>query len=722
MEAMEAAKAKGGDDADKAEGDGDDDDDDPVSLKKKSRKDKKDKKEKKKDKKKEKKSKNEDKQKGNTAAAADDDDADDPPPPTPPPPTNSEPAAPRTLEEVIRKTRPPPSVRILTSTQPNYISLGLSGVTMIYKDQQVLSDASWFVATGDRVGLVGANGCGKTTMLKILNDDVVPTTGDVVKSSKEVTAAVLRQEFVDDLDLTRTLREELLSVFQMEQNILRDLRDTEAKLESCTEADSLMQETLDRLQSLQQQADASKVYTLTARIDRMLNQMGFTDAEGDSRVGSFSGGWKMRIGLGKVLLKDPNVLLLDEPTNHLDLESVEWLEHFLIGQKIPMVIVSHDREFLDRVCTKIVDTDAGVVTSYDGNYSRFLQLKAERMKAWQSRWDDFSKKVDSERTWIQKFRNKLPDAVKQRQAKLDRMLASPDAVKKPPNSGKPFKFRFPKAPRLSDEIAVVEELTHGYFDSAGARNQLFDKARFVVERGDRYAILGPNGSGKSTLLRLVLGSEAPSEGGTAGLKGMNVVANYFEQNQADVLDLDKTVMEIVEDASDNHSHNELRAVLGQFMFKGDSVAKKVKQLSGGEKARLSLCTMMLRPANVLILDEPTNHLDIPAKEMLEEALQNFDGSIVVVSHDRFFISRIATSIAAIEDKKIAVYGGDYKFYMEHNQQLKEKVQERHVVGSRGIGNAVVVEEEDKKRFGGRGGPCGNLMKGIKNAKRGCRDP
>ena len=253
------------------------------------------------------------------------------------------------------------------------------------------------------------------------------------------------------------------------------------------------------------------------------------------------------------------------------------------------------------------------------------------MKAWQSKWDAQEKKIQSERAWIQKFKAKQPDAVKQRQTKLDKLIASEDGVQKPPFVGKPFRFRFPPAPRLSDEIAVLDSVTHGY-----ANDLLFDNARMVVEKGDRIAVLGPNGCGKSTLLRLMMGREKCNEG-SAKLVGMNVVANYFEQNQADVLDLDRTVRQTVEDNSNGHSNNELRALLGQFLFKGDAVDKKVGSLSGGEKARLSLCIMMLTPANVLVLDEPTNHLDIPAKEMLEEALQNFDGSLVVVSHDRFFI-------------------------------------------------------------------------------------
>jgi ATPase subunit of ABC transporter with duplicated ATPase domains len=289
----------------------------------------------------------------------------------------------------------------------------------------------------------------------------------------------------------------------------------------------------------------------------------------------------------------------------LDLESVEWLEGFLRNQNIPMVIVSHDREFLDQICTKIVDVEGGIASEYDGNYSKFLQLKKARMDAWTAAYNAQEKRIKEERAWINKFRDKQPVAVKQREAKLEKLMSSKDYVQKPPFIGKPFRFRFPDAPRLSPEVAEIMDLTHGY-----GNNRLFDKVQLFIGKGDRIAVVGPNGSGKSTLLRFLTGKEQP-DGGSAALVGLNVVANYFEQNQADVLDLDLTVSETIQRASNGQSYNELRALLGQFLFKGDAVDKKVGSLSGGEKARLSLCTMMLRPANVLILGELYGTIALP---------------------------------------------------------------------------------------------------------------
>jgi len=629
------------------------------------------------------------------------------------------------LEERVRKQRGSPRIQIAESSQPGYVSLRLDKINVVFKNQEVLTDASWEVRTGDRVGLVGANGCGKTTMVKILAGDMEPTSGDVIKSSASLRIAFLRQEFAEELDRTRTLREEFTSVFSEALGTLAKLEETEKRLESADASDAEgMQALLDEMQTLQRECDRLEAGKVTGKVDKVLDQMGFVREEAEALVASFSGGWKMRIGLGKILLQDPNILLLDEPTNHLDLESVEWLEKFLVQQNIPMVIVSHDREFMDNVCTKVVDTIQGSTYSYEGNYERFLKQKKARMDAWKSAYDRQQKSIKDERNWINQNKNKpaTASAVKQRQEKLDKLLkgqGKEELVERPPNENRKFRFRFPPPPRISeaDALAEIDDLTHGY-----PGNLLFKDVGLTVEGSDRIAFLGPNGCGKSTLLRCLVGKETPNEG-SAGI-GATCTFNYFEQNQADAMDLDDTVMGVIEKASTTESYEQLRALLGQFLFKGEEVNKKIRNLSGGEKARVALCRMMLTPANLLLLDEPTNHLDIPAKEILEEALQHYEGSMLLISHDRYFISQVATTIIAVEDKALEMYSGDYKYYLANRPELAEQVEARFIAGdSREIGSAKVVEvqAEDKgsrkKSFGGGGGPSGNKDKGVKNAKR-----
>jgi len=626
-----------------------------------------------------------------------------------------------TLEQKAKKNRPPPRIRIESGVQPGYVSVRLDKVNVIFKNQQVCTDCSWGVQTGDRVGLVGANGGGKTTQLRVMYGELEPTSGEVIKSAADLRISFLRQEFVDELVPSRTLREELMSVFAEEMKVFDELDNYDKVLEQVKDDPDKMQEALDRMADLQKQADSMGVAQLASRVEKIMDLMGFAVEEGENLVASFSGGWKMRIGLGKILLTEPNLLLLDEPTNHLDLESIEWMEQFLINQKIPMVIVSHDREFLDRVCTKTVDCDGGTTTSYDGNYSRFLKLKAAARESWQSAYDNQMKRVKQDKDFINRFKSGAQASqAASRQKKLDKLMASDTWVKKPPTLGKPLRFRFPPAPRLGDGYAVVrcQGVSHGYPEAG--RGGLFDDVNLTVEKGERIAFLGPNGCGKSTFMRLVAGKEEQNEG-TVEIGGENVLMNYYEQNQADVLDLDKTVLDTMKYAADGRmEYEEIRALLGQFLFKGDTVNKKLGMLSGGEKARVALCTMMLSPANLLVLDEPTNHLDIPAKEMLEEALQYFDGTVLVISHDRYFVSQVANTICAFEDSKMVRYNGDYKFYMDKNEEWKEKVENRYVDGVEGIKNlkeVEIVNHAVKKNFGGSAVTSGKKDKGVKNAKR-----
>ncbi|GAB4226292.1 MAG: ABC-F family ATP-binding cassette domain-containing protein [Stanieria sp.] len=541
--------------------------------------------------------------------------------------------------------------------------LRLEHISKIYSTGEVLKDVTWEVKPGERVGLVGVNGAGKSTQLKIITGEVEPTAGEVIRPAS-LRIAYLTQEF--EVEPTRTVKEEFWTVFTEANEVQQALNQLHHEMETAEPEE--LNKLIHKLDKLQRKFEALDAYTLESQIEKILPEMGFTSEDGERLVSSFSGGWQMRISLGKILLQEPDLLLLDEPTNHLDLETIEWLENYLKGINTPMVIVSHDREFLDRLCTKIVETERGISTTYLGNYSAYLQQKLELKEAQAATYERQQKEIAKQQEFIERFR---ASATRSTQAKSrEKQLEKIDLVEAPISDLKTLKFRFPTSPRSGREVVIIEDLTHSYND-----NILFLGAELTIERGDRIAILGPNGAGKSTLLRMMMGMEKPEEG-TISLGKHNVIPGYFEQNQAEALDLEKTVMETIHDEVPDWKNEEVRTLLGRFLFSGDTVFKQVKALSGGEKARLALAKMLLQPANLLILDEPTNHLDIPAKEMLEEALQNYDGTAIIVSHDRYFISQVANKIVEIREGELLVYAGDYHYYLNKIAEEKEKERQR----------------------------------------------
>ncbi|MDJ0688890.1 MAG: ABC-F family ATP-binding cassette domain-containing protein [Xenococcaceae cyanobacterium MO_188.B32] len=541
--------------------------------------------------------------------------------------------------------------------------LRLEHISKIYPTGEVLKDVTWEVKSGERIGLVGVNGAGKSTQLKIITGEVEPTSGEVIRPAS-LHIAYLTQEF--EVEPTRTVREEFWTVFTEANEVHNAIAQIQLKME--TAEPEQLEKLIHKLDKYQRKFEALDGYGLDAQIEKILPEMGFNSEDGDRLVSSFSGGWQMRMSLGKILLQEPDVLLLDEPTNHLDLETIEWLENYLKGINTPMVIVSHDREFLDRLCTKIVETERGISTTYPGNYSAYLQQKEEAKLAQSATYDRQQKEIAKQQEFIERFR---ASATRSTQAKSrEKQLEKIDLVDAPTTDLKTLKFRFPPSPRSGREVLTIKDLTHTYNDDI-----LFLGAELEIQRGDRIAILGPNGSGKSTLLRMAMGIEEPEEG-TVALGKHNVIPGYFEQNQAEALDLDKTVMDTIHDEVPDWKNEEVRSLLGQFLFSGETVFKNVAALSGGEKARLALAKMLLRPANLLILDEPTNHLDIPAKEMLENALQNYDGSAIIVSHDRYFISKVANKIVEIKEGELIVYSGDYHYYLDKIEEEKAKERQR----------------------------------------------
>ena len=575
--------------------------------------------------------------------------------------------------------------------------LRLERIGKIYPTGEVLRDVTWEVKAGDRIGLVGVNGAGKSTQMRIIAGLEEPSSGQVVKQGAP-RIVYLQQEF--DVDPRRTVRQELFQAFGEAAEVLNRQSEVEEAMggEPAAADPELLNRLIEELGNLQSRFEALHGYELDARIDKLLPTIGFTPEGAELRVGDYSGGWQMRIALGKILLQEPDLLLLDEPTNHLDVETIQWLEDYLIGQTVPLVVISHDRAFLDRVCNQIVETERGVSRSYLGNYSQHLEQKALEREAGQAAFERQQKELASQQAYIDRFR---ASATRSTQAKSrEKLLDKVERIEAPMEGVSGPRFQFPPAPRSGRQVAMIDNLTHSYGERI-----LFLGASLEVERGDRIAFVGPNGAGKSTLLRLVMGLEQPEEG-HAGLGEHHVVAGYFEQNQAEALDLSRRVVDTLFEAVPDWTQTQVRSLLGNFGFSNDTVFKEVGQLSGGEKARLALALMLLTPCNLLVLDEPTNHLDIPAKQMLEDALMAYDGAALLVSHDRYFISRVANRIVELRDGELVLYRGDYAYYQEKKREEAGEAEAR-------------VEEQRRldKREANR-----TKQQQRKSARRGASDP
>ncbi len=559
--------------------------------------------------------------------------------------------------------------------------LRLERVSKIYPTGEVLKDVSWEIKHGERIGLVGVNGAGKSTQLKIIAGFEEATDGSLIREG-DLSIAYLKQEF--DVDVNKTVREELFQAFQEasslldSQKLIQENMESELASKDCTYLDSLIKE----LSIIQGKFESINGYDLESQVEKLLPTIGFNHKEADRLVGDFSGGWQMRIALGKILLQSPDLLLLDEPTNHLDLETIEWLENYLLNQKVAMVIVSHDRSFLDKVCTKIVSTERGKSKSYLGNYTSYIQQRDFELESTKAAYEKQQKDIQIQKTYIERFR---ASATRSTQAKSrEKLLDKVEKIEEPDNHLKGPIFHFMDAPRSGKDVLTIKDLTHSYEE-----NILFLGAYLEVEPGERIAFLGENGSGKSTLLRLIMGLEKPDEG-SLEIGKYNIFPSYFEQNQAEALELDKTVIDTISEAVPNWTQTEVRSLLGSFGLKNDSVFKVVNNISGGEKARLALALMMIQPSNLLILDEPTNHLDIPSKQMLEKALSDFSGTALIVSHDRYFISKVANIIVELRDGQLIKYQGDYQYYRE--KKIEEKLEKE---------KELKLAERERKRLSNR---------------------
>ena len=536
----------------------------------------------------------------------------------------------------------------------------LSSVSKSFGERVLLDAVTWQIDDRERVGLSGPNGAGKTTLLKMLAGIDEPDAGTIVKPAG-LTIGYLPQ---DGLAYSgRTLREEASMAFKPLLDMKAEIAALEDRLGDDAATHDEHEEMLSRYSELQEGFRRGEGYTIELKVTTVLRGLGFSDADMEKKTETFSGGWQMRIALARLLLGRPGLLLLDEPTNHLDLDARNWLEEYLSSYPHAVILVSHDRYFLDAVVTRIADLSLRTITDYPGNYSTYIaerDARLERLREAKRRQDEEVARVQA---FINRFRYQATKAA-QVQSRI-KMLEKVEPIDVPPER-KRVRFAFPACPKSGRTVLDLKKARKAYGDKV-----VLDGIDLHIERGDRVALVAPNGAGKSTLMRLLAGVEAPDSGSRE--EGHQVVMQYFAQDEAAKLEPSLTVYETLEAGSPVHMVPAIRTILGGFLFSGDDVYKKAGVLSGGERTRLAVARMLLRPANTLLLDEPTNHLDLDSKDVLLDALEDFGGTLIFVSHDRYFVERLATKIVEVGHGGIEVYPGTYKEFLWHKAHGQEEV-------------------------------------------------
>jgi ATP-binding cassette subfamily F protein 3 len=525
----------------------------------------------------------------------------------------------------------------------------VEAVAKAYAGQPILRDLSWRIPDRERIGLVGPNGAGKTTLCRLLAGVEEPDEGRIVRP-RETTVGYLPQEAAGSP--VGSVLAEALAGFADVWQVEREMEEIAARLAAAAGAES--DALTARYGDLQHRFEALGGYRLETEANAILSGLGFRPSDLTRPLSEFSGGWRMRAMLARLLLLRPSLLLLDEPTNHLDIESLEWLESFLADYEGTVVIVSHDRYFLNRMVTSIAELAPSGLTVYPGDYDDYLEQREARRQLIEAQARNQAKRIAEIERFIERFRYKASKA-RQVQSRV-KMLGRIDRIEVE-RDARVIRFAFPQPPRTGRRVAMLKGIHKAYGD-----NVVYAGVDFEVERGARVALVGPNGAGKSTLLKILAGA-LPFDRGERTL-GAHVAVHYYAQHQLDALTPSSTVLEELERAAPELGQTRLRTILGTFLFSGDAVEKKIAVLSGGEKARVALAKMLVRPAAFLCMDEPTNHLDLASREVLEGALATFPGTIVFISHDRYFINRIATGIVEINRGALATYLGSYDDYID----------------------------------------------------------
>lgn len=543
--------------------------------------------------------------------------------------------------------------------------ISVDGLTVEFGGSALFSDVSFVINEKDRIALMGKNGAGKSTLLKILAGVREPSRGKV-SAPKDTVIAYLPQHLMTEDG--RTVFEETAQAFAHLHEMEAEIAELNKQLETRTdyESDGYM-ELIERVSTLSEKFYSIEEINYDADIEKTLLGLGFKREDFDRQTSEFSGGWRMRIELAKLLLKKPDVLLLDEPTNHLDIESIQWLEDFLIDNGQAVVVISHDRAFVDHITTRTIEVTMGRIYDYKVNYSQYLQLRKERREQQQKAYDEQQKMIAETREFIERFKGTYSKTL-QVQSRV-KMLEKLEILEVDEEDTSALRLKFPPSPRSGSYPVTIENVSKAYGDHTVFRN-----ANLMIEQGDKIAFVGKNGEGKSTLVKCIM-KEIEHEG-TLTL-GHNVMIGYFAQNQASLLDENLTVFQTIDDVAQGDIRNKIKDLLGAFMFGGENSAKKVKVLSGGERTRLAMIKLLLEPVNLLILDEPTNHLDMKTKDILKQALLDFDGTLIVVSHDRDFLDGLVSKVYEFGNQKVTEHlEGIYEFMqrkkMENLRELERK--------------------------------------------------
>ena len=532
---------------------------------------------------------------------------------------------------------------------------GLQNLTFEFGSRVIVRDATWHIQPNERIGLIGYNGTGKSTLLKVLTGEYSPSAG-TVERSRGTTIGFLHQDLLS-FDTEDSILRVALGAFERVLQLEADIERLGKELEEEYDEDKLNKYT-DMLHEM----DTLDGYTIHHRTEEVLQGLGFSNADLQRPYKTFSGGWRMRVLLAKMVLQQPDLLLLDEPTNHLDLPSIEWLEKYLIHYQGSVVIVSHDKYFLNRMVTKIVELYQQQLHFYTGNYDYYQTEKAMRMELQQRAYENQQDYIRQQERFVERFKAKASKAAQAQSIvkRLDKLERIEDVALERPSLR--INFRVDKVP--GKIIATVKNATKRYGDIS-----ILENASAEIERGDKIALIGANGKGKSTLLRIVSGME-PIEG--EHIPGHNVIQSFYAQHQLESLHLDNTILQEMQSAGSQKTEMELRTLLGCFLFSGDDADKKIRVLSGGEKARVALAKTIISRANFLMLDEPTNHLDMHSVDLLVEALDRYEGSLILVSHDRYFISRTANKIWSIENGQIVEFKGGYEEWVAWNERMAKQ--------------------------------------------------